>query len=152
VFQPNSVYRASDHDPVTVGLFYSPPVLTVPGSQSVDFHDTLTFDVSATDADATDTLSFSATGLPAGLTLTDNGDRTATVNGTVTAAPGLFTATIAVNDGHTPPVSKTVDIPVTIEETTTAYLGPLVFARGGSATLSGRLLEDGVTPVSGRSL
>ena len=74
----------------------SSPVLTVPGPQTVDFHDSLTFNVSATDADAGDTLSFSATGLPAGLTLTDHGNRTATVSGTVTDTPGVYTATITV--------------------------------------------------------
>src|SRR4029077_3309406 len=116
VFEPNSVYRASDHDPVVVGLFFSPPVLTVPGSQSVDFNDPLSFSVSATDADAGDMLTFSATGLPAGLTLTDNGDRTATVSGTDSAHPGLYTATITVNDVHTRSVSKIVDILVTREE------------------------------------
>ena len=130
----------------------SPPVLTVPGPQSVDFHDFLTFNVSATDADVADTLSFSATGLPAGLTLTDNGNRTATVSGTVTAQPGLYTATITVDDHHNPPVSKTVAITVTREETTTTYTGPLVIANGVPVTLSGQLLEDGVTPIAGRTL
>jgi len=130
----------------------SSPVLTVPGPQTVDFHDSLTFGVSATDADAGDTLSFSASGLPAGLSLTDNGNRTATVSGTVTDTPGLYTATITVTDHVNPPVSKTVNVTVTREETTTQYTGPFVVANGLPATLHGRLLEDGVTPIAGRSL
>ena len=130
----------------------TPPVLTVPGPQTVDFHDSLTFNVSATDADAGDTLSFSASGLPTGLTLTDNGNRTATVSGTVTDTPGVFTATITVTDHVNPPVSKTVQITVTREETTTHYTGPFVVANGLPATLHGQLLEDGLVPIAGRTL
>jgi len=159
----HAVWTGNRATPATQGTFYdrfvvpagvvnSSPVLTVPGPQSVDFHDFLTFNVSATDADAGDTLTFSATGLPAGLTLTDNGNRTATVSGTVTAQPGLYTATITVDDHHNPPVSKTVAITVTREETTTKYTGPLVIANGFPVTLSGQLLEDGVTPIAGRTL
>ena len=130
----------------------TPPVLTVPGPQTVDFHDVLTFNVSATDTNASDTLSFSATGLPGGLNLTDNGNGTATVSGTVTATPGVYVATITVTDHVTAPVSATVQITVTREETTTTYIGPLVIANGFGVTLSGRLLEDGVTPIAGRTL
>ena len=38
------------------------------------------------------------------------------------------------------------------EETTTSYTGPTVIAQGNSVVLSGRLLEDGVAPISGRTL
>ena len=130
----------------------TPPVLTVPGPQTVDFHDSLTFNVSATDADAGDTLTFSASGLPASLTLTDNLNRTATVSGTATDPPGVYVATITVDDGHNPPVSDTVQITVTREETTTHYTGPFAIAQGFPATLNGQLLEDGVTPIAGRTL
>ena len=71
----------------------TPPILTVPGAQAQDYHDALTFGVSATDVDAGDTLTFSASGLPSGLVLTDNGDRTATIAGTLTATPGVYVAT-----------------------------------------------------------
>jgi hypothetical protein len=130
----------------------SPPELTVPGPQTVDFHDWLSFGVSATDSDAGDTLSFSATGLPAGLNLTDNGDRTATVSGLVTDVPKVYTATISVSDGTNPPVSATVQITVTKEQTATVYTGPLVIANGLPVTLAGNLFEDDLTPISGRTL
>jgi hypothetical protein len=120
------------------------PVLTVPGPQSQNYHDTLSFDVSATDADAGDTLSFGASGLPAGMTLTDHGDRTATVAGAITDAPGTYTATITVDDQHNTPVSDTVEITVTKEETTTAYTGPTVILAGASGvTLTASTVEDG---------
>ena len=41
---------------------------------------------------------------------------------------------------------------VTLEETTIHYTGPTVFVDGTSATLSGVLLEDGVTPIAGRTI
>jgi hypothetical protein len=41
---------------------------------------------------------------------------------------------------------------VTKEETTTTYTGPTVIAQGSPVTLSGRVLEDGIVPISGRTL
>jgi hypothetical protein len=41
---------------------------------------------------------------------------------------------------------------ITKEETTTTYTGPTVIAQNQPATLSGRLLEDGSKPISGRTL
>ena len=120
---PDGTNSRFDVYTAAVTIDNTPPVLTVPGPQSVDFNDPLTFGVSATDANAGDTLSFSASGLPAGLTLTDNGNRTATVSGTDTADPGVYTATITVNDHHNTPVSKTVQITVTKEETAILQTG-----------------------------
>ena len=103
----------------------APPVLgPLPAPQSVDYHDALTFGVSATDANSGDTLTFGASGLPSGLNLVDNGNRTATVSGTATAVPGVYTVTISVDDHHNAPVSASMTITVTREESTTAYNGP----------------------------
>ena len=122
------------------------PTLNLPGAQSQDYHDSLTFNVSATDADSGDTVSLSATGLPAGLHLTDHGDRTGTVSGTITADPGVYTATFTADDHHhLTVVTGTVQITVNREETTTTYTGPTVVAQGFPATLSAQLLEDGAT-------
>lgn len=89
-----------------------PPSLTVPDSQTVHYGNSLSFDVSATDLDnASNTLVFSATGLPNNLTLTNNGNGTATVSGIVNAAPGTYTAEITVTD----PGGLSDTKPVTIE-------------------------------------
>ena len=128
----------------TTTVVNQPPVLTVPGPQSQDYRDGLSFGVSATDADLGDTLAFAASGLPAGLTLTDNGDRTATVSGTITATPGVYVATISVADGHHAlPVTAIVQITVTREETATTYTGPTAILSGSPVTLTATLLEDG---------
>ena len=51
---------------ITVVEVEQPPVLTVPIAQTVDAGNLLIFSVSATDPDADDTITLSATGLPAG--------------------------------------------------------------------------------------
>jgi hypothetical protein len=41
---------------------------------------------------------------------------------------------------------------ITKEQTTLSYTGDTVIANGGAATLSGVLLEDGTTPIAGRTV
>ena len=126
----------------------TPPTLHLPGPQSQDYHDALTFGISATDPDSLDTVSLSASGLPAGLSFVDNGNRTGTVSGTITAVPGTYVVTFSADDHHAPPVTATLTITVTREETTTTYTGPTVILVGGSGvTLTATLLEDGTTPT-----
>ena len=139
----------------TTTVVNTQPTLVLPGPQSQDYHDSLSFGISATDPDSGDTLSLSASGLPSGLNFTDNGDRTGTVSGTITAAPGVYTATFTADDHHhLTTVSDTVQITVTKEETTTTYTGPTVVAQGFPVTLKAQLLEDGTTPPapSGQSV
>ena len=133
----------------TITVSNAQPTLVLPGAQSQDYHDSLSFGISATDANGGDSIALTATGLPAGLTLNDNGDRTGTVSGTITAIPGVYTVTFYADDHHhTSLVSGTVQITVTKEETTTAYTGPTVVAQNLPVTLKGRLLEDGTTAPS----
>jgi FtsP/CotA-like multicopper oxidase with cupredoxin domain len=90
----------------------TPPTLTVPGPHVVNAGSFASFNVSATDPDAVDTLSFAASGLPAGLSLVDNGNRTATISGQPIAPPGVYNATVAVSDGHNPPVTAPLTITI----------------------------------------
>ena len=125
-----------------------PPTLHLPGAQSVDFHDALSFGVSATDPDAGDALTLAASGLPAGLIFTDNGNRTGTVSGTDTAAPGTYVVSFSAGDGYNAPVTGTVTIAVQREESTLTYTGASL--SGSTPTLSALLREDGTTPIAGR--
>jgi hypothetical protein len=130
----------------TTTVVNTAPTVVVPGAQSQDYHDALSFGISASDPDSGDSIALSASGLPAGLTFTDNGDRTGTVSGTITAAPGAYTATFTADDHHHLTVaSNTVSITVTKEETSTSYTGPMVIAQGFPVTLKGQTLEDGTT-------
>lgn len=130
-----------------------PPVLTVPGGQSVPYDDTLTFKVSATDPDG-DKLTLKADGLPAGLAFKDTGDGTGQVSGTVTAKPGSYLVTFMADDGQ--PTnntdSKQVTITVTQEDIALTYRGDTTVMRGGTVRLAATLLEDGTAPVQGRML
>jgi hypothetical protein len=133
----------------TTTVVNTAPTVVVPGAKSQDYHDALSFGVSASDPDSGDSIALAASGLPAGLTFTDNGDRTGTVSGTITAAPGVYTATFTADDHHHLTLSSdTVQITVTREETTTAYTGPTVVAQGFPVTLMATLLEDGTTAPS----
>jgi uncharacterized repeat protein (TIGR01451 family) len=130
------------------------PALVLPGAQSQDYHDGLSFGISATDANAGDTVSLSASGLPAGLSFTDNGDRTGTVSGTISAAPGPYTVMFTANDHHhLTMVTQSLVITVLREETTTTYTGVTgAVLDGSTVTLSGVLNEDGTTPISAATL
>jgi FtsP/CotA-like multicopper oxidase with cupredoxin domain len=99
----------------------TPPTLVLPGPHTSPLGSPDSFAVSATDPDAPDTVSIGATGLPSGLTLTDNGNRTATVSGTPTAAPGLYMVTFSANDGKHPAAVEAV-LPITV---TTPIVNPL---------------------------
>jgi hypothetical protein len=50
------------------------------------------------------------------------------------------------------PSSDSKPFTVNLEETTLTYTGDTVIANGGTATLSGVLLEDNTTPVAGRTV
>jgi hypothetical protein len=124
-----------------------------PGDQSVPYDDHLGFTISASDPDG-DALSFSQTGLPSGLTLTDNHNGTATISGYVQAVPNTYPVTFTVDDGHDNTAKLSLNIVVTKEDTTLTYTGDTVIAQGGAATLSARLLEDGnaSAPIAGRTI
>ena len=68
-------------------------------------------------------------------------------------AAGGFTVSAAfAGTGSYLPSGDSGPFTVTKEETTTTYTGPKVIAQGNPVTLSGRLLEDGLVPIAGRTL
>jgi hypothetical protein len=96
-----------------------------------------------------------ATGLPTGLTATDNGDGTLTISGTPTADPNTYTATISVDDHHhLSPVTQQVSITINKEEASVSSTSALqVLASGSSVNLSATLTDpDGGAPIAGRSV
>jgi hypothetical protein len=92
-----------------------PPTLTLPGDQSVQYSDPLTFGVTANDPDS-DPITLAASGLPSALSFTDNGDGTGTVSGTAQVAAGTYPVAFTADDGHNPPVSQSLNIVVTRED------------------------------------
>ena len=71
-----------------------PPTLTNPGAQANETGDSVTLTIVANDADG-DSLTYSATGLPAGLSINNSG----VISGTPSTA-GNYTVTVTVDDGE----------------------------------------------------
>ncbi|HEX2987824.1 MAG TPA: hypothetical protein VHS06_06600 [Chloroflexota bacterium] len=135
--------------PVRVGPTNEPPTLTAPASLQVEYSDNMLFMVSATDPDdSSSDLRFSAKGLPADLTLTDNLNGTASVSGTVTASAWTYPVDLTVTDPHGLTDTKQVSVVVAKEKAATEYTGSL-FALTSSMTslttqlqLAARLTEE----------
>jgi hypothetical protein len=78
---------------VVPGASNSAPTLTSPGNRSNDTNDVVSLQLSASDPD-NDALTFSATGLPSGLSISTSGR----ISGTPTTA-GTYSVTATVSDG-----------------------------------------------------
>ena len=121
----NVFFDVSDADVTIQGA----PGVTV-HDQTVQYSDAAGPDtvVEATDDDSPGSaLSATATDLPDGLSLavasTSEHARTWALAGTVTAAPGTYTATVSVADGDGEAVSRPLTVTVTPEDAELAYTG-----------------------------
>jgi PKD repeat protein len=122
---------------VTVEPLNDPPTLEVTGSPAdLQYSDPVTIEISANDPDG-DAVSFSASGLPGGVALTDHGDGTATISGDITEAAGSYQATVSVSDDDAL-ASELVSFNVRKEDATVSYVGDLIVAAMGT-TASVRL-------------
>jgi hypothetical protein len=140
--QPSLAQLAGD----AFGVANLPPTWVSAPDQTQDYHDALSFSLTATNPEPGDALKVSVdsgSNLPAGLSLTDHHDGTATVAGTVQAPAGDYPVTFDVSDGINAPVPQTVTIHVRHEETTLSYTGAALIATNRAATLSAILKEDG---------
>jgi hypothetical protein len=124
------------------GVGHVPPSLTLPAAPSVPYHDALSLSLSAADPVPSAPITLAVTGLPGGLSFTDNGHGTGTISGTVTAAPGTYPLTVTAGDG-VGSTTQPLTITVTKEDTTLAYTGTSPIANSRPATLSAVLKEDG---------
>jgi subtilisin-like proprotein convertase family protein len=75
----------------------SPPTITNPGNQTTTINTGVNLQINASDANAADILTYSASGLPLGLNINSN---TGLISGTVSSSATTTTATITVSDGH----------------------------------------------------
>jgi hypothetical protein len=99
--------------------------------------------IRATDVDG-DRLSFTPpAGLPAGLTLTDNGDGTATISGRVLVASGTYQPVLTVSDGHGGTHTGTAKITVTPESADAGYTGTLFVATASATATSADVTMTG---------
>jgi hypothetical protein len=82
----------------TVTETNAPPVVTNPGNLVNNEGETISRQIVATDADGNNTLTFSAVGLPPGLSISASGLVTGTLSYT---SAGVYTVTVTVSDGVT---------------------------------------------------
>ncbi|MBI3773006.1 MAG: cadherin-like domain-containing protein [Gammaproteobacteria bacterium] len=140
------------------------PVLSVIGNQSLNEGATKTLALSATDVDTADTLTFSATGLPAFATLTNNGNRSASLSLAPNyTASGTYSITVTVADNGTPILSAGETFTLTVNNVNappTANAGPDQTVNGGAAVsmtgsgsdLDGTISSYAWTQVSGTAV
>ncbi len=115
----------ADSAPATVSINVTPvndaPVLTVPGAQTATVGQALTFDLSATDVDQGQTLTFTSNNLPSGATLTSIGATSRHFSWTPTANQvGTVTVNFTVSDNGTPSLSDTKSVAITVTGGTAA--------------------------------
>jgi hypothetical protein len=119
-------------------------------SDAPQYSDALTYNVAATDVDNTAAqLTFSASGLPANVTLTDNHDGTATVSGNVGVQAGTYVGTIVVKDPSMAPDSGTATANVTREDATIEYTGDTVGLTGSTGMTLRATVWDSAAADSG---
>jgi guanyl-specific ribonuclease Sa len=122
----------------TIGAHYdSSPIITNPGNQANNEGDLVSLPINASDPDG-DTLTYSASDLPAGLSIDAN---TGLISGTLSGqSAGVYTTTVTVTDGFTPMATSftwtVTDITapgfVNPGPQTNAEGNPIALATGGS--------------------
>lgn len=136
-----------------------PTSLSYTGATAGDFNDQATVSATLTDINSNPVsgklLSFTLNGTE-NCTNTTNMSGSASCQITPGETAGPYTLLVGFNDSTDPKYATASISPsftVTKEETTTAYTGPSVILAGGTGvTLTGKLLEDGTTPIVGRTL
>jgi hypothetical protein len=133
----------------------APTKLTYTGDTTADYHDP---------AQLTAALTLVATGAPIpnatvkftlgsqSCSATTNASGVASCSLTPNQAAGNYTLTASFGGifGSDAGTSNSLPFAITLEQTTLSYTGDTLIANGGTAHLSGVLLEDGVTPIAGR--
>jgi Bacterial Ig-like domain (group 3) len=152
-------YQPSDSTGTTFTIEQRPTTLSYTGPTSADYNDQFTATAKLTDTAtsagiANETVTFvlgAGTGTETCSGSTDSSG-VAQCPLTPNEAAGSYTITASfAGDTTYLPSSDQKAFTITKEETTTAYTGPTVLL-GSSATLQGTLLEDGTTPIAGRTL
>jgi hypothetical protein len=106
---------------VQLSITNQPPVLQSPGPQTNVEGDVVKLQVTATDPNPGDTTTFSVSGLPAGLAMSNSGSITGSINnGDAGASP--YTVTITATDNHGASDSATLTWTVTAPSTSPAQV------------------------------
>ncbi len=134
------------------------PAITSATSDSVPVGTAFNFSVTTTGTPTPAISLASGSVLPAGVTLTDNGDGTATLAGSTSVAAGTYTFTIDASNGISPDASQPFTLTVaaqTVSATTstvTAAATPVPTGATGGTTVTVTLLTADGTAVAGRTV
>ncbi|MFN0084257.1 MAG: Ig-like domain-containing protein [Blastocatellia bacterium] len=102
---------------ITVRTVNDPPVLTVPGPQTINEGQALSFNVTASDIDGTQGLAITASNPPAGATLTSLNPTTAQFRWTPGfSQAGVYNISFKVTDAGNPPLSDTKEVRITVTD------------------------------------
>ncbi len=101
----------------------SAPTITTIGAQTATSGTSKTINVTATDSDSSDTLSFSLGSGPSFVSLTDNGNRTATITVGAGSTVGNHNITVNVSDGNNG--NDSGSFVLTVSSTGSSSCGPL---------------------------
>lgn len=139
-------------DPVTIRQHTTTTVQPV----TQDYHDTATLTATVSPAGVSGSVQFLVNGASVGAGTYNSTTGVATFPYLVTLAAGSYSIEADFTSADPLYLDSTGTLPtgltVTLEEDTLSYTGDTVIANGGTATLSGVLLEDGVTPIAGRTV
>jgi hypothetical protein len=125
----DGIETASQSFTITVANVNDAPVLAQPADQTNAKGTVISLQLLATDVDAGDTLTYSAEGLPGGLSIDP---ASGLISGTITGDAGPYTVIAGVDDGHGGTDSKTFNWTVT--ETITYTLTMAVDPEDGGTT------------------
>jgi len=121
-----------------------------------DFDDIVTFHATVTPAGVSGSVEFFVNGASVGIASYNSGTGVATLSYLIPLPAGSYSLEADFTSSDPLFLSSKQTLPkgltVTLEETTLSYTGDTVIANGGTATMSGMLLEDGVKPIAGRTV
>jgi len=136
---------------IIIGSSNQPPIITAPNQQLVISGQPASFTVTAADADAGQTLSFSATSLPPGASFTQTGPNTAQFDWPV-AVTGVYAVNLSASDSGSPPLSNTQTVRLTVINNAPILTVPGPITLGGPGALIFTVLADDPDLAHGQSL
>jgi uncharacterized repeat protein (TIGR01451 family) len=121
-----------------------------------DFDDVVTLTATVTPSGVSGSVQFIVNGTNVGAASYNSGTGVATLAYLIPLAAGSYSLEADFTSSDPIYLDSNGKLPtgltVTLEETTLSYTGDTVIANGGTATMSGRLLEDGIKPIAGRTV
>jgi hypothetical protein len=127
---------------------------TTVDAETQDYHDDVTLRATVAPTGVAGSVTFFIDGVNVGVASYSSVTGVATLVYNITQIPGPHTILAAFTSADILYLdsSGTNTLTVTKEETTLSYTGDTVIANGGTATMSGVLLEDGLVPIAGRTV